>query len=200
MKRSDPLHGIMNRRDFIAGATTGVVGAVAMGATVSAQTPPAGPPAPSAASLPNGRVFYSALSGETIQIKGHNGDAIDAYVARPAGNGPFPGVVVIHHMPGWEALKDFRATRKANNQHPPVSPDPLGCATRRRTGENTSHNAEASTPIEHNTKVIRMPINVASAPPTSAPIGHRPLNNNCAQAVTRPRSSGGVIDCLKVAS
>lgn len=102
MKRSDPLHGIINRRDFIAGATTGVVGAVAMGATVSAQTPPAGPPAPSAASLPNGRVFYSALSGETIQIKGHNGDAIDAYVARPAGNGPFPGVVVIHHMPGWD--------------------------------------------------------------------------------------------------
>ncbi len=27
---------------------------------------------------------------------------IDAYFARPLGQGPFPTVVVIHHMPGWD--------------------------------------------------------------------------------------------------
>lgn len=104
-----------------------------------------------------------------------------------------------------QALKDFRATRKARtsgNDHPPARPDGpnTGCSRNPRTGENTSHNVEARTPAEHSTKVIRMPINVASAPPASAPSGHSPLNSNCAHAVTRPRRSGGVIDCLRVAS
>lgn len=45
---------------------------------------------------------YSGQTSETIRVAGHNGDQIDAYFARPAGEGPFPGVVVIHHMPGWD--------------------------------------------------------------------------------------------------
>src|SRR3954452_15069988 len=40
------------------------------------------------------------LSAETITIKGNGGDEIDAYYARPAGDGPFPGVVVIQHIFG----------------------------------------------------------------------------------------------------
>jgi carboxymethylenebutenolidase len=40
---------------------------------------------------------------ETIWITGHHGDQIEAYLARPAGPGPHPGVVVIHHMPGFDA-------------------------------------------------------------------------------------------------
>jgi carboxymethylenebutenolidase len=96
----------MNRREFIAGATSGVVGAVAMGAVVNSQTPQAAPapaqPAAAAPPAPAGRVFYDAISGETVQMRGHKGDMIDAYVARPAGSGPHPGVVVVHHMPGWD--------------------------------------------------------------------------------------------------
>ena len=30
------------------------------------------------------------------------GDVIDAYFARPFGAGPYPGIVVIHHMSGWD--------------------------------------------------------------------------------------------------
>jgi carboxymethylenebutenolidase len=45
---------------------------------------------------------YRGISTETLKVRGHNGDEIEAYVARPQGNGPFPGVVVIHHMPGWD--------------------------------------------------------------------------------------------------
>ena len=43
-----------------------------------------------------------ALSAETIRITGHGGDEIEAYLAQPMGDGPFGGVVVIHHMPGWD--------------------------------------------------------------------------------------------------
>jgi carboxymethylenebutenolidase len=45
---------------------------------------------------------YDAVLAETIGIVGHGGDDIPAYFARPLGPGPFPGVVVIHHMPGFD--------------------------------------------------------------------------------------------------
>lgn len=40
------------------------------------------------------------ITAETISIKGHEGFDVDAYYARPAGAGPFPGVVVIQHIFG----------------------------------------------------------------------------------------------------
>jgi carboxymethylenebutenolidase len=45
---------------------------------------------------------YQGMIAETTTINGHNGDKISAYVARPLGAGPFPGVVLIHHNPGWD--------------------------------------------------------------------------------------------------
>ena len=45
---------------------------------------------------------YESMIAETIKIKGHNGDPIKAYAARPMGAGPFSGVVLIHHFPGWD--------------------------------------------------------------------------------------------------
>src|SRR5262249_57358302 len=40
---------------------------------------------------------------------GHGGDQIEAYLARPLGPGPFGGVVVIHHMPGYDrGTKEIR--------------------------------------------------------------------------------------------
>src|ERR1700751_1997411 len=43
-----------------------------------------------------------ALIAETISITGHGGDEIEAYLARPLGQDSFGGVVVIHHMPGYD--------------------------------------------------------------------------------------------------
>jgi carboxymethylenebutenolidase len=40
------------------------------------------------------------LQAETITLKSGAGDEIDGYYARPGGNGPFPGVVVIQHIFG----------------------------------------------------------------------------------------------------
>jgi carboxymethylenebutenolidase len=46
--------------------------------------------------------MYDAMIAETITITGHDGDAIEAYSARPLTPGPVGGVVVIHHMPGYD--------------------------------------------------------------------------------------------------
>ncbi|WP_405774786.1 dienelactone hydrolase family protein [Streptomyces sp. NBC_00859] len=43
-----------------------------------------------------------SLTAETIRLAGHNGDEIEAYLARPQGGSPRGGVVVIHHMPGYD--------------------------------------------------------------------------------------------------
>jgi carboxymethylenebutenolidase len=42
------------------------------------------------------------LSAETIMVSGHGGDEVQAYLARPADPPVRGGVVVIHHMPGWD--------------------------------------------------------------------------------------------------
>jgi carboxymethylenebutenolidase len=44
-----------------------------------------------------------ALLAETIMISGYNGDEIEAYSARALDEAPRGGVVVIHHMPGYDA-------------------------------------------------------------------------------------------------
>jgi carboxymethylenebutenolidase len=52
-----------------------------------------------------------ALSAQNVNLQGHGGDTINAYRALPAGDGPLPGVLVIHHLPGWDsATKEITRT------------------------------------------------------------------------------------------
>ncbi len=44
---------------------------------------------------------YIGMTCEMVTIKGEGGTPIQAYTAKPAGKGPFPGVVLVHHLPGW---------------------------------------------------------------------------------------------------
>ena len=67
--------------------------------------------------------MYEGMLAETVMLPGHNGDVVNAYYARPLGPGPFPGVVLIHHMPGWDELyREF--TRKfAHHGYLAISPN-----------------------------------------------------------------------------
>jgi carboxymethylenebutenolidase len=38
---------------------------------------------------------YEAMFAETVYMRGHQGEAIEVYFARPLGAGPYPGVVII---------------------------------------------------------------------------------------------------------
>jgi carboxymethylenebutenolidase len=68
-------------------------------------------------------VNYEALFAETTTLHGHKGDLIDAYFARPFGNGPYPGVVVIHHMPGWDESTKEIARRFAHRGYATILPN-----------------------------------------------------------------------------
>ncbi len=66
---------------------------------------------------------YEGMLSETIGIQGHNGDLIHAYFARPLGPGPFPGVVFIHHMPGWDEWSKEAARKLAYHGYATLAPD-----------------------------------------------------------------------------
>jgi len=46
---------------------------------------------------------YEGVHAETVNMTGANGETINAYMARPLGDGKFPAMVLAHHMPGWDA-------------------------------------------------------------------------------------------------
>ena len=58
---------------------------------------------------------YQGMLAETVSMPGHNGDFIHTYVPRPLGEGRFPGVVLIPHMPGWDEF--YREATRRFSQH-----------------------------------------------------------------------------------
>ena len=66
---------------------------------------------------------YEGMIAETVTVRGHNGDEIEAYYARPLGAGPFPGVVVIHHAPGWDEWCKEVARKFAHHGYAAIDPN-----------------------------------------------------------------------------
>jgi carboxymethylenebutenolidase len=64
-----------------------------------------------------------SLSATTVQIAGANGDQIEAYLARPDGDGPRGGIVVIHHMPGYDRATKEMARRFAELGYDAICPN-----------------------------------------------------------------------------
>ncbi|HEX6522765.1 MAG TPA: dienelactone hydrolase family protein [Streptosporangiaceae bacterium] len=90
--------------------------------------------------------MYDAMLAETVTIQGHEGDEIEAYAARPMGPGSFGGVVVIHHLPGYdEATKEITRTFAVHGYNavlpnlyhrdaPGADPDDAAAAARAKGG------------------------------------------------------------------
>jgi carboxymethylenebutenolidase len=88
-----------------------------------------------------------ALQAKTVRITGHNGDSIEAYLAEPLErDASVGGVVVIHHMPGYdEATKEITRRFAAHGysaicpnlyfrEAPDASPDDAAAASRAQGG------------------------------------------------------------------
>jgi len=67
--------------------------------------------------------MYEGLLAETVTMHGANGDVINAYFARPLGAGPFPGMVLIHHMPGWDEWYREVTRKFAHHGYITISPN-----------------------------------------------------------------------------
>ena len=66
---------------------------------------------------------YEGMLAETVPVTGHKGDVINAYYARPLGPGPYPGMVIIHHAPGWDEWYRECARRFAHHGYATISPN-----------------------------------------------------------------------------
>ena len=67
--------------------------------------------------------IYDGLTAELITIEGYGGDDVHAYVARPNGAGPYPGIVLVHHLPGWDEFYRETARRLADHGYVVICPD-----------------------------------------------------------------------------
>jgi carboxymethylenebutenolidase len=85
----------------------------------------------------------ASMTAEFISIKGHNGDTISAYVARPAGKGPFPGICLIHHNPGWDEWYMEATRRFAHHGYAAISHNLF-----QRAGEGKSDDVAAKVRAE----------------------------------------------------
>jgi len=66
---------------------------------------------------------YEGLLAETTTIRGHGNHPIRAYWARPLGSGPYCGLVLVHHAPGWDEFYRETARRFAQHGYSVVCPD-----------------------------------------------------------------------------
>jgi carboxymethylenebutenolidase len=66
---------------------------------------------------------YEGLIAETLSIPGDRGELISAYVARPLGSGPYPGMLLFHHAPGWDEWYRETTRKFAHHGYVAISPN-----------------------------------------------------------------------------
>jgi carboxymethylenebutenolidase len=64
-----------------------------------------------------------SVTAEITTFTGGGGDEIHAYVARPNTDEPLPGIVLVHHMPGWDEFYQEFAERLARHGYEVICPD-----------------------------------------------------------------------------
>ena len=65
---------------------------------------------------------FRAQQSEMVTFRGFGGDEGEAYYARPSGLGPFGGIVVIHHFPGWDEWTCEVARKFAHHGFAAIAP------------------------------------------------------------------------------
>ena len=86
--------------------------------------------------------MYEGMLAETITMAGARGDVINAYLARPLGPGPFPAMVLAHHMPGWDEWYREATYKFAHHGYITISPN-LYCRAGHGTPEDVSAKVRA---------------------------------------------------------
>ena len=66
---------------------------------------------------------YERLSGGEVNFTGFNNDDVNAYQARPATDVKVPGVVVIHHAPGWDEWYAEVTRKFAHHGYAAIAPN-----------------------------------------------------------------------------
>lgn len=65
---------------------------------------------------------FTAQLAEGVHFPGADGDEVEAYLARPSGPGPYPGLVVIHHAPGLDEETLETTRRLADHGYATLTP------------------------------------------------------------------------------
>ena len=112
--------------------------------------------------------MYEGMLAETITIHGYGEDVINAYFARPMGTGPFPGMVVIHHAPGWDEWYKEATRRYAHHGYAAICPN-LYCREGHGTPEDIGAKVRAAggVPMTRFWEIWRPAWNTCVPSPTS---------------------------------
>ncbi|MDD2591779.1 MAG: dienelactone hydrolase family protein [Erysipelotrichaceae bacterium] len=66
---------------------------------------------------------HDGMLCEVVSITGADYEAINVYLARPMGDGPYPSIVLIPHRPGWDEFYRETARRFAQHGYVTICPD-----------------------------------------------------------------------------
>ena len=69
------------------------------------------------------RPAYGEMMAETVNVVGQNGDLISAYLVKPMGAGPYPGVILIHEAFGMVEHTMEQARKFAHHGFITIAPD-----------------------------------------------------------------------------
>jgi carboxymethylenebutenolidase len=69
---------------------------------------------------------YEGMRAETVTMQGYNNDQVRAYYSRPLGDGPYPGIILIPHMPGWDEMNREVARRFTQHGYVVICSDIYG--------------------------------------------------------------------------
>ena len=143
---------------------------------------------------------FVGQTSEVVTLKGHNGDDVKAYVSKPEGAGPFPGVVLAHHMPGWDEFYRETARRFADHGYLAISPnlysrfgdgDPPDVAAKVRS--------EGGVPDDHVMADLEAALQYLKALPSSngkaAVMGHCSGGRHSYLAACRVQGIDAIVDC-----